>query len=155
MVDMAGSSKALTNDKEAKELMKGVLYKAAPRTMNKTITFMEDNLDGVEESVLDENGQPVIDEKSGRPKTYMSPANLERMKLAHKIAHKIIDKVAPTVNKVEVEDKTKPNPLLMEAMARILSEKRAVKEKKIENAEYAVLDESAAASIRSSVGKKK
>jgi hypothetical protein len=145
-----GASKALTNEKEHKELMKGVLYKAAPRTMNKTIAFMEDNLDGVEEDMVDEDGQPVLDKKTGRPMKYMSPANLERMKLAHKIAHKIIDKVAPTVNKVEVDDARTMNPMLAEAMQRLLVEKRESKEKNAVDAEYSV-EKQDAVSIRNQI----
>ena len=107
-------------------------------------------LDGVEEDVLDEDGQPVIDEKTGRNKTYMSPANLERMKLAHKIAHKIIDKVAPTVNKMEVDDARTMNPLLAEAMQRLLTEKRESKEKNAVDAEYSV-EKQDAVSVRNAI----
>ena len=134
-----GASKALTDKKQQKELLQGFLLGNAPRVMEKTYNFMIDHLEGVETDVLDGDNIPVMD-TSGNTMKEMSPANLERMKLAHKIAHKFIDKVVPTINKVEVEETQTMSPEIMEAMKMVMSNKRIEKEKKIEEAEYKVVD---------------
>jgi len=131
--------KDLVDQKMQKDIMRGILLDATPRVMRKTVTFMNDNLEGVEDEVLDDDGQPVKDSK-GKIQTTMSQANLERMKLAHKLAHKFVDKMMPTESKVVIEETKTVSPIIAEAISRVVAERRVEKEKKAVDAEYSVVD---------------
>jgi len=120
-----GASKALTDPKQQKELLKNFLLDKTPRILERSFQFLVDNLD---------NGDDP-----------------EKMKLAHKMAHKFIDKTVATVNKVEVEETTQMSPEIMEAMKLVMSNRRAEKEKKIENADYEVVDLEEATKVRNQV----
>lgn len=135
-----GSSKALSDPKRNKELVKQMTLTKSPAIMESYFKFIKDNIDGVKDfDQYDKDGNITDD---------MSPSSRDRMKLANKMATNVFNKMLPTTLSIETtsNDSASMNPELQEAIMLLAGRARAAAE--MENEQDNALNEDQAREIR-------
>ena len=99
---MAGS-RDLIDQKKQKDIMRGILLKSTPMAMTMTMDFLKENFNGKETPRYNPDGTYMRDE-DGEHIMEVTPANMKKMDISHKVASKLMDKFMPTENRLVVEE---------------------------------------------------